>query len=143
MCEQARNFFVLSMLAYKEKQYDGAAKLFAAAMESEGLETLQAYVERMPTQSAIHDNANPSENTLSPSLASESSATSDSDLMVIVDQVERIFRSEASNLEDGDVLVETASTLEDEDSVEAASSDDDDFIVTASVGPITLGTNQQ
>lgn len=116
-----RNLILLSVLAYREKQFEGAAKLFASAMEHEGLDSFVDYVERMPPVSGMHKSAGESENTLAPSLSSA------------LDEIEAVFRSESSFIEEGDELVEsTATGLNDEFEDDA----DDQLVVIASAGPI-------
>lgn len=119
-----KKLLVLSILAFKEKQYENAASLFVAAMDSGDLDSLVDFVDTVPPTNGLHDTAGESENTLSPSLSSSE------ELNTIVDVVEQQFRSESSLIEDGDEVVESlAQDVEDDFS---------DVEIVASAGPIKL-----
>jgi len=144
----AKDLILLSIMAYKEKQFDGAAKLFTTAMETEGLDSLVDYVNRMPIKNAAHKNAGESDNTLAPSLASADyieSLCSNAELSAIVDEVEAVFRSESSLLDDGDVVVEALAENEEAFGVQepyaptpSFDEQEDSHLIIASAGPIRV-----
>lgn len=120
-----RQLLHLSILAFKEKQFENSASLFVAAMESEGLDSLVDFLDKVPPVNGLHDTVGEEGNTLSPSLSS--------DLHDVVDAVEAQFRAEASMLEDGDEVVESqAQDVEDEEF--------EVMIVASSSGPIKINS---
>lgn len=121
--DKVKDLILLSALAYKNGQYENAARFFTSAMQSDGLESFVSFLDKVPQSAAITDCSVPdSDNTLAPSLSS--------DLHEIVEDVERVFRATASYVDEGDEIVEAASV---EDDVA-----EDDFVITASTSTVAI-----
>ena len=125
----ARDVFTLAILAFKEGKYDGAAKLFTTAMNSDGLDSFVSELTRDigPLRAAVTSLVPSSENTLAPSLASG--------LPDIVELIESQFRAECSLVDDGDEEVEVRANLDEDDEDE---DEDEGMVIACSVGPIGL-----
>jgi hypothetical protein len=120
--DKVKDLILLSALAYKNGQYENAARFFTTAMQSDGLDSFVSFLDKVPTSGALTSTVPDSDNTLAPSLSS--------DIYEIVDDVERVFRATASYLDEGDEIVEAASVEDDEA--------EDDFVIVASTSTVAI-----
>jgi hypothetical protein len=126
--KKTRDLMVLAMEAYRQGQYEGCAKLFSEAMVSEDLSSFVDYIAHTADGSALH--GTDTNNTLSPSLFSQSSSSAD-EFDEIVDHLNSAFVFEMSSS-----VIEPNETIEE---VEArASADDDEVAVRVSAGPVRI-----
>ena len=131
---KVNDLIALSVLAFKQRQYDNAAKLFVAAMESDGLDQFVAEIAELPPGAALHGTVPVGENTIAPSI--ESLSSDELDIEDVVAYIEQRFRSECSYIEDGDEEVETrAADDSDSEELEGRGSD---FEIVAAAGPVRL-----
>ena len=100
------------MEAYKNRQYEGCAKFFAQAMQSDDLSSFVDYIAEKSDGSALHGTVGDSENTMSPSLAS---ASKDEDLSKIVEHMNNSFCAEMSDLDEEIEEIEVRASLDDPD----------------------------
>lgn len=127
---KARDLIALAILAYRNGKLDGAAKFFASAMESEGLDSFVDEIARNVPRAALTGLVPSSDNTLSPSLASTY------DLDEIIESVEAVFRAECSLLDDEEEEVEARASDEEQDSEDVSATEE--LHITASAGPVSL-----
>ena len=114
-----KKLLMLSMLAYREGQFENAATFYASAMSSDSEDSLLALLES--------DDQNDLESV---------SANADG-LEDVVDVIEKQFRVESSFIDDGDEVIETLATSDAEEEFEES---DDVMAITASVGPIKIAS---
>lgn len=118
---KAKDLLALSILAFRNGQFDESAKLFTTAMQSEDLDSFVSEISPVsPTSKQVSPETSDSENTLCPSLAS-----SDVDLEQLSEQIEARFRAECSLVDEEDEEVEAKADDEDEDDEDSEDSDED------------------
>lgn len=121
---KARDLLALSIIAYQQGEFEAAAKFFSSAMGSDDLDSFVDHIGISVPRSARNGIVPPSENTLSPSLAS---VMDDEEMEDIVNIVEARFRAECSLFDEGDEEVEVRAADDDEeDFLESEASDDTD-----------------
>lgn len=115
---ELKDMLALSMLAYKQGQFQNSAKMFVAAMGMEGLDSFIGEITRnAPVGKLIDSDVPTTENTIAPSLASDFESLSS-----IVDTMAAEF-SHSSYLDDGEFEDEARSSdlddqyPEDEESI--------------------------
>lgn len=108
---------LLAIKSFREGNFGDASRCFVAAMQDDSLRSFEDYINNRP-EAPILKNADPSQNTINPSLASafEAIANGDPELGDQVARITAIFRGEAS-----------ATMLDDDESIsEAFATDDED-----------------
>ncbi len=102
------------MLAFKQGQFHNSAKLFTSAMQMDGFENFISEITGQPPVSALTDGSVPqAENTIAPSIASESSDFQS--LSSIVEELAAEFSMSNTLIDDGDFEEESRSSDESEE----------------------------
>ena len=123
MDNKARDFIVLAMEAFRSGQIEGSAKFFAEAMQSDDLDSFVDFIGRKSEDSALHGTT--SDNTISPSLKSESSEDDSNEVADLSDIIDELNEAFASEQVDRRIRTPHPGVDEDDGELEAEASDED------------------